>query len=165
MRGNFKTDNRGINNPNYKDGRKGTRLYRIYNNMLARCYNANTPNFKNYGGRGITVCREWLCDYKIFSEWALSNGYRDDLSIDRIDVNGNYEPNNCRWVTSYVQSNNTRRNNFITLNGETHTLKEWADNFGISEKTVRDRLKRGWSIEKSLVTPPDTKYRKKVVVE
>lgn len=164
MRGNFITDKTGKNNPNYKDGRKNTRLYGIYNNMKTRCYNARSRSYKNYGGRGVTICAEWRDDFKAFYDWAIANGYRDDLSIDRIDVNGNYEPNNCRWVTSYVQSNNTRRNNLVTLNGETHTLKEWSDHFGISEKTVRDRLKRGWSVEESFTTPPDTKYRKKEVV-
>ena len=163
MRGNFITDKHGTNNPNYKDGRKGTRLYRIYNNMLNRCYNANSPQFKNYGGRGITVCREWLCDFKIFSEWALSNGYRDDLTIDRIDVNGNYEPSNCRWITNHEQSYNKRNNHYVTLCGKTMTLTEWCNVYHINVKTVRDRLRRGWDIEKALVIPADTKYRKKVI--
>lgn len=162
MRGNFITDKRGVSNPNYKDGRKGTRLYRIYNNMKTRCYNPNFPGYKNYGGRGITVCKPWLNDFSAFEAWAIIHGYRDDLTLDRIDVNGNYEPNNCRWVNTYVQSNNTRRNNYITVFGETHTLKEWSDSFGISEKTVRDRLRRGWDIERALTTPSDPKYRKRV---
>lgn len=164
MQGNFITDKNGSNNPNYKDGRTNTRLYRIYNNMKNRCYNERSNSYKNYGGRGITVCDEWKNDFKAFYDWAITHGYRDDLSIDRIDNDKGYSPDNCRWVTNYVQSNNTRRNNLITLNGETHTLKEWADHFGISEKTVRDRLKRGWSVGKSFTIPPNTKYRKKEVV-
>lgn len=163
MRGNFITDKNGENNPNYKDGRKGTRLYRIYNNMKTRCYNPNSPSYKNYGGRGITICEEWLNDFKAFYDWAISHGYRDDLTIDRIDVNGNYEPSNCRWVNAYIQSNNTRRNNYITFFGETRTLKEWADYFGINEKTVRDRIKRGWDIFDAFTISVNTEYRKRVV--
>lgn len=163
MRGNFITDKNGTNNPNYKDGRKGTRLYRIYNAMKTRCYNGNFPAYKWYGGRGITICDEWKNDFKAFYDWALSNGYRDDLTIDRIDVNGNYEPKNCRWVDNYTQSNNRRNNHYINLFNETHTLKEWSDRFKISEKTVRDRLRRGWDIDKALITPVDTKFRKRVV--
>lgn len=161
MRGQY--EKRGSSNPNFKDGRKSTRLYRIYNNMKSRCYNSRFPSYKNYGGRGISICPEWLEDFIVFRDWAIDNGYRDDLSIDRIDNNGDYEPNNCRWVTPYVQSNNTRRNHYITLAGKTLTLKEWADHFGISEKTVRDRIKRGWDIESALTVPSDPKYRKRVI--
>ena len=163
MRGNFITDRKGTNNPKYKDGRKNTRLYRIYYGMKARCYNPNNSQYKNYGARGINICKEWLSDYISFKTWAISNGYRDDLTIDRIDVNGNYEPSNCRWVTHYIQSNNTRRNHKVTIFNETHTLKEWADKYNISEKTVRDRLLRGWSYERAFTTPVNTKYRKRVV--
>ena len=163
MRGNFITDKRGTSNPNYKDGRKGTRLYRIYNGMKSRCYNPRFPSYQHYGARGVRIYEEWLNDFSAFRSWALSHGYREDLTIDRIDNNGNYESDNCRWVTPYVQSNNTRRNRYITLYGETLTLKEWADRFGISEKTVRDRLKRGWDIETALTIPSDPRYRKRVI--
>ena len=145
MRGNFITPRNGSLNSNYKDGRKGTRLYSIYRNMRTRCYNKNTTSYKDYGARGITVCDEWLNDYKLFSDWAMSNGYRDDLTLDRINYDKGYSPDNCRWVTTKVQSNNTRRNHYVTLNGITKTLKEWSEFYNINYRTVRDRLVRGWN--------------------
>ena len=145
MRGNFITPRNGSLNANYKDGRKGTRLYSIYRNMRTRCYNKNTTSYKYYGARGITVCNDWLNDYKSFSDWAMSNGYRDDLTLDRINYDKGYSPDNCRWVTTKVQSNNTRRNHYVTLNGITKTLKEWSEFYNINYRTVRDRLIRGWN--------------------
>ena len=91
-------------------GKGKTRLYRIYHNMKSRCYNKNRERYKNYGGRGISVCDEWLADFKAFYDWSMANGYSDELQIDRIDVNGNYEPSNCRWVTVTDQANNKRNN-------------------------------------------------------
>ena len=163
MRGNFITDKNGSNNPNYKDGRKGTRLYRIYNNMKNRCYNCNSKSYKNYGGRGIKICSEWLSDFSVFKEWALSHGYREDLSIERLDVNGDYTPINCIWATYKVQANNMRSNHLISFGGKTKTVKEWSDYFGINERTVRDRLRRGWDPILAITTAPDPKYRKRVV--
>lgn len=91
-----------------KHGGHGSRLYRIWKNMHSRCYNANVGNYSYYGGRGITICNEWLNDFSAFRAWALSHGYQDDLTIDRIDVNGNYYPDNCRWVTMKEQNANQR---------------------------------------------------------
>lgn len=163
MRGNFITDTHGSNNPNYKDGRKGTRLYRIYNNMKSRCYNPNFISYKYYGKRGITIYDEWLNDYSAFKEWALNNGYEDNLTIERLDVNGNYEPNNCIWATYKTQANNMRSNHLVTINGVTKNLTEWSEHYDINVKTVRDRLKRGWDIVRALETPADPKYRKRVI--
>lgn len=128
------------------------RLFSIWANMKSRCYNPNTDHYSSYGARGIRVCEEWLNDFQAFYDWAMKNGYRDDLTIDRIEVNGNYEPGNCRWATSKRQANNTRRCVKVILNGETKTLSEWCDLLGINYRTVQDRRRRGWKIEDALLT-------------
>lgn len=115
-----------------KTGRKNlhgdshTRLYGIYSHIKDRCYNKNHIHYKNYGGRGIIMCNEWKKDYLIFKKWALENGYSDSLSIDRIDVNGNYEPANCRWATVEEQSNNKRTSCYLQYNGEIKTIAQWS---------------------------------------
>lgn len=129
------------------------RLYRIYRCIKTRCYYAGDINYKNYGGRGISVCNEWLASYDAFKFWALNNGYQDNLSIDRINVNGNYEPANCRWATNAEQHNNTRVNHFITYKGKTQTLTQWSEEFGINEETAFSRLARGWSVEDTFCKP------------
>lgn len=138
---------------NYKHGKHKSRIYNIYICMKERCYNPNATSYKDYGGRGIVVCHEWLDDFTNFYNWAISNGYNDTLSIDRINVNGNYEPSNCKWSTSLEQNNNTRRNNYITLNGETHTVSEWSRIKGIRRCTIVARLRNGWNVDKALNTP------------
>lgn len=163
MRGNFVTDRRGELNPNYKDGRKNTRLYSIYANILSRCFNPNVDCYHLYGGRGITVCAEWKNDFKAFYDWSMSNGYADNLSIDRVDNNEGYSPDNCRWVTMRMQSNNRRNNVHVTMNNECKTLSEWCELYGINYKTVRDRLKRGWSYEDALTKSVQIKFRRKVM--
>ena len=114
MRGNFITDRRGKLNPNYKDGRKGTRLYSIYRGMMTRCYNSNTPSYKRYGARGITMCDEWKNDFSKFHNYVITlpnYGEPGYTSIDRIDNNGGYKPGNIRWATSVMQNNNKRNVN------------------------------------------------------
>lgn len=117
----------------------GTRLYRIWGNMVNRCTNPNNPAWRNYGKRGISVCDEWK-NYEFFRDWALANGYSDNLTIDRINNNDGYNPGNCRWVNTFVQANNTRRNHEITYDGETHTISEWARIKGIPYKTLHRRI-------------------------
>ena len=129
-----------------------SRLHRIWNNMKQRCSNPKNTNYVHYGKRGITVCKEWI-DFKPFYNWALSNGYKDTLSIDRIDVNGNYEPNNCRWVNNKTQSLNRTNNRIININGEAKTLTEWCDIYNIDKKLVYDRLERNWDEVKAIITP------------
>lgn len=139
--------------------RRGMRIYRIWCNMKSRCYNGNTSNYKNYGGRGITVCDEWRNDFLSFSEWAMKNGYKDDLSLDRIDNSGNYEPSNCQWATRKQQNSNRRNNRFVTFGGVTKSFCQWADHFGISRSTAICRLQAGMT-EKEALTLPVTKNNK-----
>lgn len=127
----------------YRHGEGKSRLYQIYYAMIGRCKNKNVINYKNYGGRGISVCDEWLGEngFINFREWSLNNGYGPDLSIDRIDVNGNYEPNNCKWSTKYEQMNNTTRSKFVTIGNETRTVAEWSRISGVKSATIYYRLK------------------------
>lgn len=131
-----------------------TKLHGVWNTMKQRCSNPNNSKYQDYGGRGIIVCDEWRKDFKAFYLWAISNGYLEGLSIDRIDVNGDYAPDNCRWVTEKVQANNIRRNRIIVYNEERHTLSEWAEIKGIQRKTLDQRLKRGWTVERALNEKP-----------
>ena len=114
-----------------------TRIYKLWGGMLGRCNNPNNKDFPKYGGRGIKVCDEWR-DFVNFNNWANENGYSDELSIDRIDVNGNYEPNNCRWVTLAEQARNKRNNHFVEYNGETRCLKEWSRMTSSPQFTLRN---------------------------
>ncbi len=133
-----------------------TRLYKIWNGMKNRT-NKNSSlvktEYKNYSGRDITICDEWAKDFVAFYNWAMSNGYQDNLTIDRIDVNGNYEPSNCRWVTMKEQQNNKRNNTVIEYNGEKNTISQWTKKLGYSKGLLTNRLIRGWSIERALNTP------------
>lgn len=124
-----------------KHNKWDTRLYRIYTNMKQRCNNPKNVWYKNYGARGIKICDSWQNDFMSFYNWSINNGYSDELSIDRIDVNGNYEPNNCRWVTKLVQQNNMRRNKLITYKNETHTISEWERKFNLRHNYISSRLR------------------------
>lgn len=121
-------------------GHRYERTYGIWKNMIARCENPNSTNYSRYGERGITVCDDWHNDYDTFYEWAMANGYSDDLSIDRINNDGNYSPENCRWTDIVTQANNTRRNHLVTYNGITHTLSEWSRLLDIPKETLRYRV-------------------------
>lgn len=137
-------------------GKHGTRLYWIWLGIHARCNTKTNPAYKNYGGRGIAVCDEWLEDFQSFYDWAMANGYEDTLTIERKNVNGNYEPSNCCWIPREEQAGNTRANRKITYNGETYNLSEWARKVGISQSLIRWRLNHDWTLEKALTTKPKT---------
>lgn len=128
-----------------KKGLTKTRQYNIWRLMNERCYNKNNISYKNYGARGIKVCDKWRGDdgFINFYNWAMNNGYRDYLTIDRIDVNGNYEPNNCRWATMEIQSRNRRDNVYIELNGNSKTMEEWAEELNIPASTLSNRHLKG----------------------
>lgn len=134
---------------NKTHGMSNTRLFRIWVGMKQRCTNKNNKKYKIYGERGIKVSEEWLGEngFENFKNWSNNNGYTDKLTIDRINVNGNYEPNNCRWVTAKEQANNTRSTIFITYNGETKPASEWAEIIGIRQDTLTRRKRMGWSDE------------------
>lgn len=140
---------------NMKHGKGHTRLYKIWAGIKKRCLNKKCISYKNYGGRGIIICDEWKDSFEIFYEWSMNNGYNKNLTIDRIDVNGNYEPNNCRWITMKEQSNNKRDNRYITINSQTKTLSEWSDYYKINPKVVENRINRyKWSIEEAFEIVP-----------
>lgn len=120
-----------------------SRLYNIWQGMRYRCENPNHRSYPNWGGRGIKVCREWRTDYAVFKAWALSHGYNSGLSIDRIDVNGDYKPSNCRWANVKIQNNNRTTTIKVAYQGEVHSLTEWADMFNLNVKTVIARYHRG----------------------
>lgn len=141
---------KGSNNGNYKHGGKGTKLYEIWCAMRSRCSCPKSKSYKHYGGRGIAVCKEWDTDFNSFRQWAIENGYKEELSIDRIDVNGNYEPDNCRWATAKQQTNNRTITRKIEYQGKTLALSEWSECLGIKLDTLYYRIfKLGWSIERA----------------
>lgn len=137
---------------NIKHGLAGTKIYYAWHSMLERCYNPRNGNFRNYGARGITVCDEWRNDIQAFYKWAMQNGYDKQAeglscSIDRIDVNGNYEPNNCRWVNQVVQANNRRTNKLFVYKGNTYTMAELARKTGVNYGLLKNRLLHGWAVD------------------
>ena len=146
---------------NKKDGRVshgmyGTRIYRIWACAKARCNNKNYNEFHLYGGRGITFYDEWT-QFEGFYEWSIDSGYQENLSIDRIDTDGMYEPNNCKWSTPKEQANNRRSNIVVEYRGETKNLKEWAEKLDINYRMIWKRLKSGWDVEKAFNSPPKGK--------
>lgn len=131
-------------------GKTRTRLYRIWQNMRNRCNLPSVPCHRCYGERGITVCEEWNASYQVFEIWALSNGYSEKLTLDRIDNDKGYSPENCRWVSRLAQANNLRKNIIVDIGGESHTLAEWSHISGIKYSTLYARYMRGWDSEKLL---------------
>lgn len=127
-------------------GQTGTKLYWVWNSMLERCENPNNSAYKNYGGRGITVCEDWH-DFEKFQDWAKSAGYAEGLMIDRVDNDKGYSPENCAWKTRQAQNENRRSVHQLTINGETHTVTEWARLTGIDRHTIVKRIADGCSPE------------------
>lgn len=123
-------------------GKTNTRLYRIWHSMKSRC-DYEFKGSERYFGRGIKVCKEWNESFESFYDWATNNGYKEDLSIDRIDSDGNYEPNNCRWADKIIQDNNRSINKIIEINGLSHTIAEWSRISGVKYETIRSRINRG----------------------
>lgn len=133
-------------------GRNRSRIYSIWHKMIERCDKPTNKEYRNYGGRGISVCDEWH-DFETFKDWAYSNGYSNTLTIDRIDVNGNYEPSNCRWATWHMQANNTRRNVKVKIGDVTHTMREWCEILNLHYSTVNARRRRGIDALDAMFTP------------
>ncbi len=124
------------------------RIKKIYNHMKGRCYCKTDHKYKNYGARGIKICDEWLENFDNFYKWALENGYKDNLTIDRINNNGNYEPSNCRWATPEQQANNRTTSHYYTYKGVTKTIAEWSKETGIKWETLYWRIKHNYTPEK-----------------
>lgn len=136
-----------------KHGNRNSRLYNIWNNMKMRCSNINSINYKNYGERGIKVCDEWLDSFENFYKWSMNSGYDDTLTLDRIDNDDDYKPNNCRWSDYTQQERNRRNNHILEYNNEKHSIAEWSDITGIPYSSLWSRIKKGWSVEKALTQP------------
>ena len=146
-------------------------LFYVWKTMKQRCFCKTNKDYRLYGGRGITICDDWLNDFFSFNTWAESNGYKKGLMLDRINNDGNYEPSNCRWATPVEQANNKRTNRLITINNVTKTLKQWCDTLSLSYSTTNARLQRGWGEEEALnivpYNPPKrvVKSRRKKVLQ
>jgi hypothetical protein len=129
------------------------RLYNIWCGIKDRCFNSNNKSYFRYGGRGITMCSDWINNYTAFRDWAINNGYRKELTIDRIDVNGDYTPDNCRWADCIKQANNRTNSHYLTYKGRTMTISEWARDLGVNEHLIRMRIWKGWEVGIALTTP------------
>lgn len=146
----MKHENHNRYNHFKKHGLWKHRLYRIWALMKARCNNPNRKEYPNYGGRGIKVCKEWSEDFLKFYNWAINNEYKDTLTLERSNNDGDYEPSNCKWATKIEQARNTRRNHKILFNGIEKTIAEWAEDLNVNPDAIYTRIKRGWNIEECL---------------
>lgn len=142
-------------------GQWGNPLYWSWHSMKQRCLNPKTKTFRYYGGRGITICKEWL-DYEVFHIWAMRAGYKEGLTIERKDCNGNYEPLNCTWIPQSEQGNNTRRSVKVTFQSKTQILKKWSIELGIPYHLLCSRLHRGWPPERAFTEPLQEKFSNRV---
>jgi len=134
-------------------GLSKTRLYAIWGSIVQRCTNNNDPNYRNYGGRGITICKEWRENFESFYDWSLLHGYKSDLSIDRINNNGDYQPDNCRWANQIIQNNNTRRNRRFLYDGKSYTIAELDRLLSGGTGFLSQRLYKGWTLEEAISIP------------
>lgn len=152
-----------------------SRLYNVFNSLKQRCLNPNNKEYKNYGGRGIKICKEWLDKengFMNFYNWAMENGYNENAkfqqcTIDRIDVNGNYEPNNCRWITNKEQALNRTTNKILIYKGKSKTMVEWSKELGINYKTFQKYIQKGKNIEeilKLIKKNQELKNKRKVIL-
>ena len=142
-------------------GKSKTRIYNTWQNMKKRCNSPTNKFYYRYGGRGITYCSEWE-NFEPFYEWAMNNGYQENLTIDRIDVDGNYCPENCRWATKKEQNNNTRRNRLLTYMGRTQNLGQWCEELGLSRRRVTYRLNCGLTVEEAFNMPSIRGKRRRI---
>ena len=149
-------------NANRTHGETDRRLYTEWAAMKARCYNPRNKRYDRYGGRGIAICDEWRESYETFRNWALANGYRDDLTIERNDTDGDYCPENCKWATQKEQQNNRSNNVKIDYHGETMSMKQWAERVGMEYSCLYARLNRGWTFERAISTPSRAKKSKEL---
>lgn len=133
-----------------------TKLYKVWAAVKQRCTNPKNKAYKNYGGRGIKLCDEWL-EYEPFEEWAFENGYAEGLQLDRIDNNGSYSPDNCRFVSTLENSHNKRNNVWITIDGKTALAVDWAKEVGVDVEVIRKRLRKGWTPKEAVFAPLGTR--------
>lgn len=143
-------------------GDTDSRLYNVWCAMKRRCYNPDVKEYRLYGGRGISVCDAWRDNYEAFRDWAIIAGYKYDAprgacTLDRIDTDGNYSPENCRWVSQKEQMNNVRYNHRESYHGETHTIAEWEGILGMKPGKILNRMKCGWSFEDAVEAPADAR--------
>lgn len=146
---------------NKKHGMSNTRLYTIWALMKSRCYNPSRKEYPRYGGRGIKVCDEWM-EFDSFMRWAVDNGYSEDLTLDRVNNDGDYTPSNCRWASRKVQSFNRSTNRYITHNGQTKTITQWAADNNIPYYILKKRIDvLNWDFERAISEPPKKMKKEK----
>lgn len=144
----------------YIHGDSDTRLHVIWGHMRGRCQKPKHVNYEYYGARGIAVCDEWN-EYVRFRDWALQNGYTSSLTIDRIDNDGDYCPDNCRWATRQEQNNNKRNNKLLSIAGRKQTLRQWCNEVSVDYDVVKTRIKGGWALVDALRTPKQKPWARK----
>lgn len=145
---------------NLKHGKCHDRIYDIYKAMIIRCEKEYSSGYKYYGERGISVCQEWKDSFQAFYDWSINNGYKENLTIDRIDTNGNYCPENCRWISMKEQNYNRRTSHKFEIDGVIYGMRELSSKIGISEQLIQSRLDHGWTLDEILNTPKGQRRKK-----